>query len=125
MLKANELRLGNLVNYEQTTHYITLIDRLGFIETRWIKQPINELNYTSSIDIIKPIELTEEWLIKFGFYKKNGYGFINITMKGGLYNSLNNDCYIYNYYGLQLNCKYVHQLQNLYFALTGSELTVA
>lgn len=110
MLKANELRLGNLVKQG-------IVESIGSSLIQ-----VSDIIYET--EVIKPIELTEDWLIKFGFYKKNGYGFINITMKGGLYNSLNNDCYIYNYYGLQFNCKYVHQLQNLYFALTCNELQV-
>jgi hypothetical protein len=53
-------------------------------------------NLEISRNYLKPIPLTEEWLDNFGFEKvKYGYKFPN-----------------------------VHQLQNLYHALTGQELTI-
>ena len=76
---------------------------------------------------IKPIPLTEEWLIKFGynevddFYAK-GYGVNGVSIiKWENY---------YNAFAYQLGKGYnkivkeVHQLQNLYSALTGKELTI-
>ena len=71
------------------------------------------------------IPLTEKWLLKFGLTKTNGGNFscedicvydnlenINISLENG-------DI------GVELRCpKYVHQLQNLYFALTGEELEI-
>lgn len=88
----------------------------------------------------KPIPLTPEWLEKFGF-KFRVYGNENTEYDlniGGTY------CYLHGwkkkdekevkidflYYDddgtneVGQVIKYVHQLQNLYFALTGEELTV-
>ncbi len=79
--------------------------------------------YSNRMEDIEPIPLTEEWLLKFGF-EKTWYGVedalieLQKTEKG---------------YILSINCNeytegkefyYVHQLQNLYFALTGEELTI-
>lgn len=101
-MKANELRTGNYV-----------YDTLGKVNTYIVKEPHNQ---------VKPIPLTEEWLLKFGFERS------------GLYN-VKDEVYVYDEYGLtdtgfeyrfnytQIKLKYVHQLQNLYFALTGKELT--
>jgi hypothetical protein len=86
------------------------------------------------IDGIKPIPLTEEWLLKFGFeiddvwiskiknieYNRMiGIDLINNHIFLAQYDSHNKfrDVFI-------SKCDYVHQLQNLYFALTGNELTM-
>jgi hypothetical protein len=73
-----------------------------------------------------PIPLTEEWLLKFGFEKqqdgdltiypgKNCYAFSEQWIHNGYPTSDSNAL---------MKCKYVHQLQNLFFALTGEELTI-
>lgn len=76
------------------------------------------------------IPLTEEWLKKFGFEYDGGSGYKApdntehwyFTLRNGFMpnacatGSVESDKYV--------GCQYVHQLQNLYFALTGDELTV-
>ncbi|WP_407533773.1 hypothetical protein [Elizabethkingia miricola] len=70
----------------------------------------------------KPIELTEEWLIKFGFklesdaegeyYENKGVGILILRSDD-----------IHFFFGNPNNKdKYVHELQNLFYALTGEEL---
>ena len=123
-MKATELRIGNLVIYEQTTHYITLVDNLGCIETRWINQLINESDYICSIGTIKPIPLTEEWLLKFGFKKDTWTD--NGLIIGSWWNNgsiLITDDFKLDGQEQMKSLQYVHQLQNLYFALVGEELT--
>ena len=81
---------------------------------------------------VRGIPITEEWLNKFGFEKesKNHWNIINpeyttnwfyVLMKEGKY-------FIPYRWGKQVTGDrymiYVHQLQNLYFALTGEELTI-
>lgn len=114
-MKTNELRIGNLV-------YVT--DNLTNLIFKEIT-PINIHNLMhltgwdkSPIDIeFEPIPLTEEWLVKFGFKPlvKDWQikGLILHTRKRGFV--VNKKIPI---------VKYVHQLQNLYFALTGEELTL-
>ena len=66
----------------------------------------------------KPIPLTEEWLLKFGFeHKLLVWEYNNFCITG---------CFTYGYClngycldNLFPRFKYVHQLQNLYFTLTG------
>lgn len=72
-------------------------------------------------DELQPIPLTEEWLIKFGFrlsgkwyYNKRIELNISLYYKNATYGS--NEEYTINY------PSYVHQLQNLIFALRGEEL---
>ena len=78
----------------------------------------------------RPILLTEEWLLKFDFLRhhldySNGVIYIknvpeNNEFEWGVFpNELGSGIQIKN----RIKLKYVHQLQNLHFALTGEELT--
>ena len=108
-MKPNELRIGNYVNWinTQEPHSLYLIEE------------IRELNYH---DCFVPIPLTEEWLLKFGF--------INDKVLEFYRNDFTDSTIIidYNFICLlgysHVKLKYVHQLQNLYFALTGEELQI-
>jgi hypothetical protein len=85
--------------------------------TGWDKSPI---------DIeFEPIPLTEEWLIKFGF-KLNKLGNLckssNYQKRWITFKKYQDRWYLYLTHNPK--CDYVHQLQNLYFALTGEELTL-
>jgi hypothetical protein len=78
-----------------------------------------KLSAAPSLDKIEPIPLTEELLLKCGF-EKRVWG--NVTY----YNpnlDLDRD---FRVRGIDWNVqiKYLHQLQNLFFALTGEELEV-
>jgi hypothetical protein len=67
--------------------------------------------------------ITEQALINFGFIKFNGW-FILKNSFTNIYLSLNGNCDIGSNenYTLPYKILYIHQLQNLYFALTGEEL---
>lgn len=106
-MKANELRINNLV-----------FERMF---------PSNELRILKIIfglqidnpSHFEPIQLTNELLFKSGFVKKNSTWLV----KGNFAVNISFDVeWGGNWLGVRL--KYVHQLQNLYFALTGNELTV-
>jgi hypothetical protein len=79
---------------------------------------------------ISPIELDEEWLERFEFRHSNSNGGeYLIELNSGLHFTYYSDgIYIDdNSTGdsiALIECKHVHQLQNLYFALTGEELTI-
>jgi hypothetical protein len=118
MVKANELRIGN---------YITSKSAL----THWEVMPADLQRIFNNEKHYMGITLTEEWLKNFGFKKteaifNDGFdafilnGFGRICLKNGL---LVSDEY-YFLDGLKQEIKEVHQLQNLYFALTGNELTI-
>ena len=118
-MKANELRIGNYI--QDQGGKILRID--WFEQNKACMQMF--VNYievhplTEHFDSMQPIPLTEEWLMKFGFEALfSGAGYVKNHVEIG-YN--HNGFYIITS-GLKI--KYVHQLQNLYFALTGEELTI-
>ena len=79
---------------------------------------------------IKPIPLTEQWLIDFRFKKdNNGYYWIEfkedctLRVCDGSVEIWPADGCTYGHC-VELFCPQVHYLQNLYFSLTGEELTI-
>jgi hypothetical protein len=117
-MKANELRIGNLVQYEPT------ID--DWEETIITTHTLLQVDISS--DSYCGIPLTGEWLEKFGFeqrefdIQKYDCKWSNFSFSLDYWNA--QKIYIYGWIGGNITIKYVHQLQNLYFALTGEELTI-
>lgn len=109
-IEPKELRIGNWIQHTngeiyQSTEYTQLIimrDGKDFM----------------------PVPITEQWLLRFGFDKcLNGFwdstDYINVRVDPISFYLAGSDIDLAND-----NFKYVHQLQNLYFALTGNELVI-
>lgn len=85
-------------------------------------------SFTTSIENIEGIKLTEEKLLKCGAKRVNyihGYSFF--TFSNSKINKIHIDIYENRtqYYGYSCkHCESIHQLQNLYFALVGEELEI-
>jgi hypothetical protein len=116
-MKANELRIGNIVLRKEFLH--SNLENCRFDKIVVTHNDINACHIYNRH--FEPIPLTEEWLLKFGFvtnpyedrYEKGTIHIECDKTKGATYLWIENMPHI----------KYVHQLQNLYFALTGEELT--
>ena len=128
-LKAKDLRIGNFVthNYFPTEpKAVTGFKAEKSTELIFINDPSFDV---INIEQVKPIPLTEEWLLKLGFDKliSKSKGF-----KSDSYTYTGKCCFIVNFDGKRLwtnfwqgtEYEYVHQLQNLFYALTGTELTI-
>jgi hypothetical protein len=119
-IKANDLRIGNLVRNNLSGEILKACDVLcDGINT----DKIEGLNY----GFIEPIPLTEEWLLKFGFEYRKEILFDGWYSKLINYNSIRifkDENGFFKYYSSITYIQHVHQLQNLYFALTGEELTI-
>ena len=126
-MKATELRIGNY-------HYYTCEDSLDE-RKKWGEvcqidsQDLVWLESNQDDEDFKPIPLTEEWLLKFGFEKltdkKNGFKSNSYTYtKGILFIVHLNDKLLSVNFWQGNEKKYVHELQNLFFVLTGEELTI-
>ena len=139
-LKATELRIGNYVMFNDN-YELSLDDPAYYEDMKMF--PIDVIASDETIRLmdgdksigcfgtnqIKPISITEEWLIKFGFEKFNKAMHKPLNKTTHIYREIldHNNFYITgmdNYLQLTNIPKYVHQLQNLYFALTGKELTI-
>lgn len=112
-LKANELRIGNLLlnPYSNEPEVVYKIGPSTALNTKW---EVNE----EHPDFFRLIPLTEQWLKDFGLQKKGPYKWdhdllCNYLMAYPSGNTMD---------GVAYEIKYVHQLQNLYFAITGTEL---
>ena len=115
-LKPSELRIGNFT----TLGVVCLIEDDVFR----VADSDGDTFKNTWADI-EPIPLTEEWLLKFEFYKSVGYGFLKKDLFGNLFYSVETkEYFMFQYKELRLKIEYVHTLQNLYFALTGEELTL-
>lgn len=149
-MKASELRVGNFlfdsvedIGVIQVTEIKNMVDnRIGNmsicyygVNGGYSTTSLEENSNNNEIDdyMIQPIPLTEEWLLKFGFkeykdfghktgcfdYINFGFSYLIDTKKIRIMHKGNNMSHI-----LQNEVHYVHQLQNLYFALTGEELKI-
>jgi len=123
----NELRIGNwlFVDEMRNNHMISQI-RETMVNVEYIRIDTNELHCSLiSIDRLKGIEINEILLSNLGFKKCE----FNIPDKyireecpfSIKFRKENGFTVEYKYGHVYL--KYAHQLQNLFFALTGRELT--
>lgn len=118
-MDARELRIGNLV-YHLMRNYLDQ-------RKEWLEPTIIDCEDLETIDQrFQPIPLTEEWLLRFGFFMVNKSYFEHSKSRFFLEytKDLNGDWYIMINDSPRIYLEHVHQLQNLYFALTGEELTL-
>lgn len=131
-VKANELRIGNIIEREYDSEYPNenLILR---VEEITYESLIPDYYYINgyAIDLWKPIPLTEEWLIKLGAIEIiDKYGRHFELGKHWIYifdDGIEFEFYIQSInqrFNLFKKFKHVHVFQNLIFALTGTELTI-
>lgn len=125
-LSYNELRKGNLLYFPFISGNVEVIGinaMYGANDHYFNKLSVMEgINmYYEPIEVFKPIPLTEEWLIKFGFLKYAGLYELNTGDFELIYNEDHISLDVEGQW-LTLGVYHVHQLQNLFFALTGKEL---
>ena len=125
-MKAKELRIGNFVNYIEKI-YVGQKDKVVkiiAITENYLKDDTNKNTIIGEVEAYKPIPLTEEWFLKFGFVKdKDGLFKLFEYSEVPILFSKDLDCWTCDGINFSVNnLNHVHQLQNLYFALTGEEL---
>ena len=118
-MNIQEFRLKNLA--QNSIGEIIRIEELGW-SARLVVRHIHD-GYPRSIDVneIQPIPLSHEWLVRAGFeWKNHGLRKDNFCIRQfgeKLSIFLSNESF-----NFEVKIPYVHQLQNLFFALTGKEL---
>lgn len=108
-MDARELRIGNAIWFDRKE------------KVKWVNsRVIADIESQNNECLYSPITLTEEWLVNFGFKVdgKNYYtGLLQVERDLTYFNVWVNASFT-------KTIKYVHQLQNMYFVLTGQELTI-
>jgi hypothetical protein len=133
VIELAELRIGNLLLYKGELVRVTLLscdiddeyeDQICFVKFGTSTNEKGGWNRSTANDL-KRIPLTPEWLERCGF-KKEGNEIDQRTGKT-IEGKWRHDAYL-EWPGLLYlpnhELKHLHELQNLYFALTGEELTI-
>ena len=151
-MEVKELRIGSIVTHDDYSDEYFIVKSIDkTTEGGYIISTIGGKNGTwiNSLELVGPIQITKEWLLKFGFEEKNDcFMEKNVPIKSGntIFTLTHNYYDINHNYEDEIHCslevgewthnsepesifsipyiKHVHQLQNLYFALTGEELTI-
>lgn len=139
-MEINELRVGNYVSYNGFNLKVySFENKYPRSEKRYDNVVLVDLLFdgfiTEILHEVKGIPLTEEILLNCGFEKINhicGYSFYSFDRKSlkdtNAYMPLDiylnpNHAKIANF-TVKQNVEYVHQLQNLFFAINGKELNI-
>lgn len=109
-MKAEELRIGNETKQGTVISFYERGIHVGYGKC---------FDYNEA----EPIPLTEEWLLNMGFEIKQGVFGNEYWGKINLYTSSNKKI-VFCFDKFLQEIKHVHQLQNLYHALTNNELTI-
>ena len=151
-MKIQELRIGNIVMVDNPKYHPRLdgipLRVTGFeervissrsdhvVRLEHIKQKPNSFyeSYSQFLKFIKPITLTEEILLKCGFEKDDtGVDMFDPDYAEwyqmefpviGILCQSSDKKYLFDENTDTLRIQYLHQLQNLFFDLTGEELEV-
>ncbi len=119
MTKANELRIGNLINYATydmsngNNILVPVVVDVNIIKAIELSQDLN---------VYHPIQLSQDILERVGFEKDEDgvykYGNVFYWIEGKLQIAINHTPII------STPCEYLHHLQNVIFFSTGNELDV-
>ena len=115
-----DLRFGNWVKGHLTGQYL----QVYWLVMKHMEDGNIQSVYTPDIPVYEPIPITEDLLIKLGFeevYKSPIHS--TYFLDGLSYYFWYNDGRQYaDFKGVQINCNYLHSMQNLHHSLTGKEL---
>lgn len=115
-MKANELRIGNWVKLKSKNEYYQI----------WSGHDIEEIDSAPEFFDAIPIPITEEWLKRFGFQYSESKEWLILKYRVVTFDTDESVGFSIVYASVE-GYKFgfaqtVHQLQNLYWCLTGEEL---
>ncbi len=133
MIKQKELRIGNYIETKGVDIYSWTVYSIGQMEG------VHTLINGFRKDIIKPIPLTEEWLLRFGFeYRSNVNDGVIVkeyylrdsmvkcveSLSKHQFSTVSGKSFAFYKGGSFItgHLDYVHQLQNIHFAIFAEEL---
>ena len=120
-MKITDLRLGNILSFVLPENICVVDSVCDELIGSYPLGRQSDFNAERGIESFRPVLINSEWLLKLGFVESshNGSFEIRINLMGDGYACFN--CFGY----FLREVKYVHELQNLYFALTDEELIVS
>ena len=152
MIDVKELRIGNIIRFDDVSDDIVKVTGISFSTGSWfvdwemVKGTSGFEKGDSLLQEFEPIPLTPEILGKAGFrwntqrsYEKYGACHFVINYKEEVNEEGEPETYLSNrifyiWYGdgvfkfyfcsSEIEIKYIHQVQNLYYALTQTELNI-
>ncbi len=137
-MEAKDLMIGNYVECQNLRPVIVTDITYSFLYYDFVDK-----SDRATWNFVKPIPLTEQWLIDFGFDKRLINNLIPEYYKRCTppnykkdyhlcfrFGERRDETFTFYWYPMRHSgemhtfpCKYVHQLQNLYKSLTGKQLT--
>lgn len=134
-MKNTELRIGNIINCFGIKMVVGINTTITIQEKTSKGNYVNEKVSLQSLNL-EPISLTEEWLLKFGFNTDYNKGYIGIDVNNSdfvltepkvMHSQQEDYAYQFNtgYLSRYKKFKYVHELQNFFYAITGEELVLS
>lgn len=119
-MDSKSLKIGNYIKWKNED----IIEIINVISEKAIGLESDiPTDMLTPLTFFESIPLTEDWLINFGLNEPKG---IHNDIFSGLINTeiLSNRCIFFIGNIEIVYVDYVHQLQNLFFCLTGKELTL-
>lgn len=122
MINPKEIRIGNILQPLDGARQVVGIKER---EVMYFGRP-----FFVSIEVLSPVKLTEEWLVNLGFEETHrggrGANYWAPNRFGVHHKLIGDDILDAGFYWGELYTKieYVHDLQNLYFAITRKELAL-
>ena len=128
-MNVKELRIGNLISHSSgKTLIVDEIHNVGAMASFLSEKG----SVTAGVQFFEPIPITAEWLERLGFSFNRSVAVFDEFQKGNIVymvwkngrKDLGLDTNVVSYGNKHIKCQFVHQLQNLYYALCGEELTL-
>lgn len=123
-INPRELRIGNWVRHSAEWSY-RQPDNGPYSEFdfQWEERDWYAIGgCTLDFELIKPIPLTEELLVKGGFEKKEGIFGPKYSRGYFCIHTSKDKRFVFCWDDFIKEIKYIHSLQNLFYSLTGEEL---
>ena len=130
-MKIEELRIGNWIETKKNftswegTKGISSPKKIKIFGLEFFEKLVYDNEIWLNIEEFSPISINKLWLLKLGFVKNQNHGIENYLTSDSNYYPDNKQFKIFDRFGGYIyveNIEFVHQLQNLYFALTQKEL---
>jgi hypothetical protein len=126
-MNVADLKIKNLVEYKNQIFNITEIFQDNEGKNYFVKIENDIHSFSVPAESIKPIQITEEWLEKFGFLRTYSseqrirYERPETFIKYDI--DLNSKKIVdgLKIYGNSIRCKYIHEFQNIFSCLFGKE----